>query len=144
MESEGRNHTKYLPYLFFQIVKSFFIFYFPLRGTFFSFSLSLRSCQYQVPPWLSSLPLVTLCLFLNPGVQCLPRHICIIYVHSFSCDGSVVRGGRSLSVYQLKSQPGTLQQQVSRVNLAICKMPVSFLFPLLIIFLECFRWPLFL
>lgn len=67
------------------------VFYLPFSspGAFFSFSLSLQSCQYQVPPWLSLLPLVILRLFLAPAAQRLPRHVsqqacmyCIHFIHS--------------------------------------------------------------
>jgi len=78
MEREGGNPTKYLPYLFPDFYE--FISHFPLLSNFFSFNLALRSCQYQVTAWLASLPLVTLCLFLAPGAERLPKHICIVYV----------------------------------------------------------------
>lgn len=70
-----------------------------------------------------------------PAQACEPAGMYVLYTfHSFSCDGSVVRDGRSLSGYQLNSQPGTLWQQV----------PLGNVQNLIIIFLECFTWPLFL
>lgn len=128
----------------------YFISHFPLPGAFFSFSLSLQSCQYQVPPWLSSLPLVTPCLFLPPGAQCLPRHVNqqarMYHIHFIkSCVMALWQEMADPSLdTSLTLQPGTLWQQVPCVNWAICKTLASFLFPVVIIFFGGFRWPLFL
>lgn len=132
LEIERWNPTKHLPYLFPDYYMRL-ISHLPFPGVFFSFTFSLQSCQYQVPPWLSSLPLVSLS---PPGpkssvpAQALqPGCLWVYYAfHSLVCDGSVVRAWLS----------GTLWHQALDVNWAICKILMGFIFPVAIMFLECF------
>lgn len=134
MESEGGNLAKHLPHLFPDCYK-FFISHF-LRQV--PFSPSTSPCS---PASIRFLPAFGYSMSLPspsssvPAQACEPAGMYVLYTfHLFSCDGSVVRDGRSLSGYQLNSQPGTLWQQV----------PLGNIQNVIIIFLECFTWLLFL